>query len=245
MPATSRKRNKGKDRKAKQQAKKEETEKTRIRNLWWGWTVNGCDHGCTVDLSDNHNVLGFMDTLYTNIEREMEVAPNMVDTCQKYRDVITIDSNREMIVKTLTRIGTNLILGDMCQQSLYIASVIVVLEHCDGKRKHNVLANPIVAKKMRDLYPGSSCRRDALKFYRKRTTCKCFKRMHLEARKIIQKKGRCYHCKEERDRELLHVCSRCMVTQFCSRECQVANWPEHKVDCDNYVRAKSLCQSSP
>ena len=44
--------------------------------------------------------------------------------------------------------------------------------------------------------------------------------------------GQCIHCREWKERKLLSVCGRCMIHQFCSRECQIANWPKHKCDCD-------------
>ena len=63
--------------------------------------------------------------------------------------------------------------------------------------------------------------------------------MHLEARKTIPKMGKCFNCKVEKERVDLSVCNRCMVMQYCSRECQVAAWPSHKLDCDVY-REKEL-----
>jgi len=78
----------------------------------------------------------------------------------------------------------------------------------------------------------SSDMRDALKFFRKRTACKCLKKLHLEARKTTPKMGRCGNCSQEKERVSLSVCSRCMATQYCSRECQVAAWPKHKKGCD-------------
>ena len=114
-----------------------------------------------------------------------------------------------------------------------VAQSIVALEHCNGADDIDLVLNKqLVQKKIRNLINGVSNRRDALKFFRKRTSCKCLKKMHLEARKSTPKMGICYGCNEEMDRVLLSVCSRCMVTQYCSRECQVADWPEHKEDCD-------------
>jgi len=53
MPASSRKRNKGKERKAK----KEENERLMVRNEWQRWTMNsGCDH-YKVKIPDDHPVL--------------------------------------------------------------------------------------------------------------------------------------------------------------------------------------------
>jgi len=204
-----------------------------------------CDHGCTVDIPDDHPISSFMDTLFTNAKRKMHAAPNLIDTFPIHPEVWENENNRKIVLDLLVSIGTNLMLSDACdwdQRSLYMAVVIVVLEHYDVKCKQTILTNPIVAKKRRDLYPSRSIRRDALKFYRKRITCKCLKKMHLEARKTIQKRGVCNHCREEKDRELLQVCGRCMVTQYCSKECQatawVAAWPGHKKDCDFYVKAQ-------
>ena len=90
----------------------------------------------------------------------------------------------------------------------------------------------------RHLYCGSTnAYRDLLKFYRKRMTCSCLKKMHLEARKAYPKVGACDHCRVVQDRSLLMVCSRCMIAPYCSRECQVAASPRHKTDCDIFVRA--------
>ena len=38
------------------------------------------------------------------------------------------------------------------------------------------------------------------------------------------------------ERALLMVCSRCRCHHYCSRECQVAAWDEHKCECDLFVR---------
>jgi len=78
--------------------------------------------------------------------------------------------------------------------------------------------------------------RELLKFFRKRITCKCLKKMHLEARKTQPKLGVCFHCNQVKERALLMVCSRYMMSQYCSKECQVAALPVHRKDCDDYVR---------
>ena len=90
---------------------------------------------------------------------------------------------------------------------------------------------------MRDIENGSiSIKRDLLKFYRKRMSCKCLKRMHLNARKTIPKMGRCAHCQAEKVRASLHVCSECMISQYCSKECQVAGIPVHEPYCSIHRR---------
>jgi len=72
MPATSRKRNKGKERKAKQAAKKEENERSDAHEFWkqrfWSSSTD-CDHGFGVRilLPDGHPVSN-MDQLIINLK---------------------------------------------------------------------------------------------------------------------------------------------------------------------------------
>jgi len=117
-----------------------------------------------------------------------------------------------------------------------MAKTIIVLEHHDSSEGFtlgsSVLDHSALVKKREIDSDVSSVRRDVLKFYRKRISCKCLKRMQLDARKTISKMGRCFNCKIEKERVNLSVCSKCMVTQYCSRECQVARWPGHKMVCD-------------
>ena len=120
-----------------------------------------------------------------------------------------------------------------------MARSIIVLEHYYKGGLEVVIHSRQVQSKIRDLNGNaySSGSRDALKFYSKRTTCSCLKAMHQEARRI-PKMGLCYGCTEKKERMTLSVCSRCMVAQYCSRECQVAHWPYHeKGECDILVSA--------
>jgi len=61
--------------------------------------------------------------------------------------------------------------------------------------------------------------------------------MHQIARETSPKTGICICCEKEKERVALSVCSRCMIMQYCSRECQVADWPTHRKECDSYVHA--------
>ena len=63
------------------------------------------------------------------------------------------------------------------------------------------------------------------------------KKMHLETRKTMPKMGKCDHCGVVKERELLMVCSRCMIDQYCSRKCQVTTSPGHRTLCDVFVKA--------
>ena len=241
MPPKSRKRNKGKERKAKQQAKKEEEERADANEYWRKYCgSNQCDHGHEVVVPDDHPVSSFIDQFYINLlHKGMSVIENLRKIFESHTNIWNNESYRKLAIGLLKRIGTNLLLRDRIGGAVCTAKFIVVLEHYIGTGDINsAIHKRAVRSKSRDLRAdGISSRRDALKFYRKRITCKCLKKIHLEARKTTPKTGICGHCKQERERVSLSTCSRCMVYQYCSRECQVAGWPCHKEYCDDYVQA--------
>ena len=240
---TSRKRNKGKDRKAK----KAENERMKVRSIWMEhlhWKK--CDHGCAVMLSDNnhdHPAFAFIDTF---------MGRTWMDAVKLHKQQICHNIEiRKQVIKLLVHIGTNFLKRSdlFCDSALdqeqesksvwAITYLILFLENYDGSsdldvfaEKFSFCANHSAATKLRDIdMSGSSKLRDILKFFRKRTSCSCLKEMHLTARKTLPKIGQCHHCGEWKERALLSVCSRCRIHQYCSKECQIAHWPLHRSEC--------------
>lgn len=73
-----------------------------------------------------------------------------------------------------------------------------------------------------------------VKFYKKRIPCSCLDDIYKEV-KSITKMGLCCsrHCRQPRvERKTMLNCTRCRNANYCSRECQVADWPEHRIECD-------------
>jgi len=250
MPASSRKRNKGKERKTK----KAENERLKMHESWLDDLAGGhisCDHELVSEInittiSHDHPVAKFMITFYTYwIEGLLTPAEILKHTMQTHPQVCNNDIHRETIISIMIRIGTNMLLFNH-EGSLCLAQSIAILENYECVDSsiavyllyYAALYNRETAKQRSKLWIGAgSGRRDYLKFFRKRTSCKCLKKMHLEARKQLSKMGKCMNCNDIRERTSLSVCSRCMITQYCSRECQVAAWSEHKGQCDRYVWA--------
>ena len=241
MPPSSRKRNKGKERKAKQLAKKEESVST-AHEFWRGFcstgTTSECNHGCGVIKSDDHPVSSFMDQFFINVKKQ-GVEQNLREIFKSHGHIWNNKSYRKLAIDILVCMGTNMVLRGKSSWSVYLAQSIVPLEHYNGTDDiDSIFDSREVISKWRDLnLRASSIKRDLLKIFRNRTSCKCLKKMHLEVRKSTPKMGICYYCVIERGRDSLSVCSQCMVQQYCSRECQVADWSKHKSRCDILVRA--------
>ena len=240
MVSTSRKKNKGRDRKAKKEADRVKAERVNARKKWCRWAKGedkastgtiACKHGCTVLLPA---IIHLMDTIFSGC------AKRMTDVIDLHPEVWNDDTYKMNATNILARVGTNMLLSEDANVTgiITLARLIVSLEQYDGS--NSLHTAPVDSRegqrKMRDLNSDtSSIRRDALKFFSKRLPCSCLKSMHREARRTQPKVGVCYGCYEEMKRVDLSVCSRCMIAQYCSRECQVTDWTKHEWICGRYV----------
>ena len=220
-----------------------EAEKVEARSLWVGLdAISPCDHGCGVLTNDllsleiDHPVSSFLDLFFNHDRWSRDSGWCYTLQTAQGETVLNNEKYRKMVANILIRIGTNTLLYGGPLEELWmstLAQVTSVLEHYDTGMGSidTAFYSRNLQTKMRDLGSNTgSGRRDALKFYSKRVSCSCLKEMYREARRSIPKMGMCYGCKEEMERVSLSVCSRCMIAQYCSRECQVA-------DCDVYFRA--------
>lgn len=253
MPSSSRKKNKGRDRKAK----KAEAERVANYNTWQVWaTATGehvqCSHGLEATIPDiSHPVSSFISEYFFR--------DNIRDTLQAHEEVWNNDNHRKLARDILVRISATHLLDNEFVRTVTqnthldgvslawgLTTAILILENYDEmvscSLDHNYSVakySRIVASKDRDLGErhSSKSKRDVIKFYRKRMKCSCLKKIHLETRKTMPKMGKCHHCGVVKERELLMVCSRCMIDQYCSRKCQVTASPGHRSLCDVFVKA--------
>ena len=172
MPATSRKRNKGKERKAKQLVKKEETERADAHAFWRSfYNSTECYHGCAMLISDDHPVSSFMDQFFINLHKKrMIVSKNLRTIFQTHKQIWNNESYRKIVLETLIRIGTNMLLKDKSDMiwHVFTAQAIIAIEHYNGKVGiESVMNSRMVASKWRDLslFSIGSRRRDALQVF--------------------------------------------------------------------------------
>jgi hypothetical protein len=75
-------------------------------------------------------------------------------------------------------------------------------------------------------------------FLSKQIPCSCLDESKENA-KQAPKTGRCRHCNSEDLKLELKKCSQCKSVQYCSEECQVADWrAEHKKECKGLKQAR-------
>jgi hypothetical protein len=87
-----------------------------------------------------------------------------------------------------------------------------------------------------------------VKYFWRRIRCSCLDEKYEEV-KSITKMGLCFnhHCTHPKrivERRKLRCCSRCRSVTYCSRECQVADWSDHKEFCDEVVATRAEFDAS-
>ena len=76
-----------------------------------------------------------------------------------------------------------------------------------------------------------------VKFFRHRIPCSCLDEKYEEVKDIV-KMGMCFNPQctlpnRMTERSKTMYCSRCRNAVYCSRECQISDWTNHKPDCDS------------
>lgn len=241
----SRKRAKGKERKAK--AAEPKVSRWEILSRWSENNVTiQCSHSCKgkMDLvippasSPPHPVHDFMSAVYAF---DGPARPQWYDIMkllyQQYSPVWKDDDHRKSAQNILLAFGTNSILRDGTYAVPNIVSaVLLVLEHFNDSKDFES-AFWSAAPKIRDITYMYRSDRDALKFYSKRIRCSCLKERYAQT-KGRMKKGECHNCRKVLERKELMVCSRCNVNQYCSDKCHREAWTAHKKWCDKVVNSK-------
>jgi hypothetical protein len=68
-------------------------------------------------------------------------------------------------------------------------------------------------------------------FYQ-RNSCDCLESAFKELKTTAQRTNRCWHCEKDKPIKQIKECLGCKSALYCSRECQLADYTEHKQKCN-------------
>lgn len=214
-----------------------------------GETSLFCNHGCETEILDQgHIVSKFIDTFFDVLlmhERILMHERNgewKIDACsgamlQALRatydaeeEVWLYERLRKVVIQVLIKMGTNAVLSNK-NIMIQIALTIIHLEnfHKEDKLRFGVMRQKVYVKLNKIANGGE---RELLRFYNKRMTCTCLSERYAMAKSTQAKVGVCSVCKKTVDRSVLMTCSLCQFGDYCSRSCQVNDWPSHKGCCE-------------
>ena len=262
----SRKKAKGKARKAAKEAKaKEEESRDRavevvakqrrerslefqLQRLMLNDTPQKCRHGLLpLSAGEREICLEFIDAFITGLFSQGDVAEGFYAatgaTVERYADVYS--SKLGTVMSIFLCSGTQRLLddGDNVGVRLY-ASIACYFEEWIAVNVHKNQATLRWAKLVE---LESADDHTLVSYYRKRIPCACLDEKYKEV-KSVKKMGLCYNpnCSHPRgrvERSKMFSCTRCGDGNYCSVECQKADWKDHREECNKEAKKKAAFDS--
>ena len=155
-------------------------------------------------------------------------------------------SKLDIVVSLLLSRGTTLILeGKNKPARLYASLACYFEDYMAAVGLHKSKASPSLSKQFELL---SADDHTLVSYYRKRIPCDCLDEKYKEV-KSVKKMGLCDNldCNlpgRKAERSKMFSCTRCAEANYCSDECQRAAWKKHKVYCDDIVEMKAKFSSN-
>ena len=249
MPSKSRKKIKGQARKAKAKAAA-----TAVNNneLTFFTTPNNsiCNHGDCTD--DNTDVCGhFIKTFFTfllspdtglksNEPMMKTVQAALSTTYNKFPEAVNKEDYRHIVKRNIICNGTSYLLGtnpgSPASNSTMSLTCAIALMHIDSYSPSFPVASGFLDQRdpkqmMRNIDILNGCQRSLVKFFVNQIPCKCLDKLYFQIRSITPKMGKCWGCRQMKERSTLFVCTGCERTPYCSKACQIAHAPNHKYAC--------------
>jgi hypothetical protein len=192
-----------------------------------------CNHRCPTIPDPSHPVAKFMNSLKGH-EKAGPLIGVMKNSFKHHREVWEVAALRKMAIGVLVTMGTNIILSGDHDFGIDFTHFFTLLEEYDSSGDLDA-AEFASTPTIRDVRLGGG-ERELIRFYSKRIICSCLKEKYSQAKQSQPKiMGRCTKCDGERERKSLMPSVRGKIAQYCCIECQVADWPKHKVVCNRKI----------
>lgn len=209
---------------------------------------NSCVHGCD---KPDHITCDFMKEYLSVVATRRMVGsqcPYWVAfdvAAEKYPQMEADHSNTGNIESLLVALGTNCVLsGEIflarkCAASAHyfrrMSAIYREMSRCNRGEVSGVRAD-LEMEKIMELYVSDE--HTLVRYLQKRIPCSCLDAKYQEV-KGIKKIGLCGNpkCKipdRVAERSTMLYCTKCRKSNYCSRECQEADWPLHKEKCGGY-----------
>eukprot|EP00984_Skeletonema_dohrnii_P006047 scaffold2139_cov79-Skeletonema_dohrnii-CCMP3373.AAC.9 len=164
---------------------------------------------------------------------------------EEYYDVYSSSSKLEAVVSMLLCNGAQFVLdGDNDTACLY-ASLACYFEEWISEK---VLKSKAFFSWVKVCELDVADDHTLLQCLRRRIPCGCLNKKYEEV-KSVKKMGCCFNpsCslpEGKVERSKMFYCTRCCNANYCSIECQKADWKRHRVDCDIIVGRKAEFDSA-
>ena len=162
---------------------------------------------------------------------------NLADhTCDKYSQFN--DEKKELFRKIILAEGTQACLDAANESDLAKADLI------PGAFRYYILIHTLEVRDMNG-HPNAlddviRSPRQSVRYFHRRNSCDCLQEIYYKLKETTKRIAVCCNCKIIKDIREMSECEYCQMANFCSYDCALAQWTEHKEECKLYRK----CQKS-
>lgn len=143
---------------------------------------------------------------------------------------------REITLRILIHKGMEAILSPATLTNNIASWLSFLIEVFEGRKQAKSLTDQFVIYAAFNALQYFNSDRDLLRFYKDRASCNCLKGMYKEAKKMPSVDA-CHFCTKTYEVSKLFRCSACTIGQYCSQQCQKKDWTKHKVCCEFFHKS--------
>ena len=206
-----------------------------------------CKHGLEESNTTSFECNNFIDTFFQffseNILRLTNpgstaklTADALSEAYNKFPEAVNNESNREIVKKNLVYNGVSSLLG-ISGQSIMASSCAIALLYIDSYDPSCPIPSgqpddrdAKVWVRNLDILSGC-CQRSLVKFFVNSSPCNCLDEVYAQIKSTTPKMGKCMGCNQIFERTAIFICTGCERVTYCSKPCQIANVPKHKLLC--------------
>jgi hypothetical protein len=146
------------------------------------------------------------------------------------------EKKKEIFRQIIVSHGTEVILkkanqSDLMKECTFWSAVpCVVLLTTIDKRDDPDVENSL-EKTLQKLGNVVACPRKIVHFFNLRNSCNCLEGLYTKVKEIAPLTAICFQRERFKSKKRIKVCSQCGFAQYCSKQCQIADWKNHKQVC--------------
>eukprot|EP00956_Cyclotella_meneghiniana_P025213 scaffold52187_cov35-Cyclotella_meneghiniana.AAC.2 len=91
-------------------------------------------------------------------------------------------------------------------------------------------------------FNNTSSPRETVRLFHRQNSCDCLKELYYKLKENTKRTTSCWNCLERVDIREISECQ-CKVAYYCSYDCALAYWPEHKQYCEQFRTSNGTAEN--